>query len=138
MAFLALIIGAVLIVAAIRNSQNDLFTELGTDIPGFVIWAAAIVAIGMIGLIPALKPVSKGLLVLIVVVLILNNYQALLAGFGGAIKQGQQVGAAAPGSSPTSAASNASSSGSSPSPFDFLQAYVSGGGGDSAATGGGM
>lgn len=81
MILVALMIGVILIVAALRNSQGALFSALSTDVPEYVIWAAAILAIGAIGFIPGLKPVSRGLLALIVVVIVLNNYQAILAGF---------------------------------------------------------
>jgi len=78
---IALVLGIVIIVAAIRNSQGALFSALGTDIPGYVIWAAAIFAVGVVGYIPGLKNVSRGLLALVIVALILNNYQKILAGF---------------------------------------------------------
>lgn len=81
MILVALVIGVVLIVAAIRNSQGALFSALGQDIPGFVVWAAAIVAVGALGFIPGLKPVSRGLLALVLIVIVLNNYQAILQGF---------------------------------------------------------
>ena len=81
MILIALVLGIVIIVAAIRNSQGALFSALGTDIPGYVIWAAAIFAVGVVGYIPGLKNVSRGLLALVIVALILNNYQKILAGF---------------------------------------------------------
>lgn len=81
MILVALIIGAILIVAAVRNSQGALFAALGQDVPAFVVWAAAIFAIGAIGFVPGLKPVSRGLLILVIVVLILRNYQQILTGF---------------------------------------------------------
>jgi hypothetical protein len=77
----ALIVGLVLIVAAVRNAQGALFASLYADVPDFVVWAAAIFAIGAIGFIPGLKPVSRGLLALIVVVLVMNNYKNILSGF---------------------------------------------------------
>jgi hypothetical protein len=83
---IALFVGVVLIVAAIRNSQSDLFTAIGTDVPPFIVWAAAIVAIGAIGFVPGLKPISKGLLALVIVVLILQNYRQVIAGFQNAWK----------------------------------------------------
>jgi hypothetical protein len=76
-----LIVGAVFVVAAIRNTQGGLFAALGTDAPPFVIWFAALFLIGAIGFIPGLRPVSRGLLALILIVLVLNNYQAVIAGF---------------------------------------------------------
>lgn len=87
MILVALLIGAILVVAAIRNSQDALFAALGTDVPGFVIWAAAIFALGAIGFVPGLKPVSRGLLALVIVVLVLNNYQKILGGFTSAWQQ---------------------------------------------------
>jgi hypothetical protein len=84
MIFVALLIGAVLIVAAVRNSQGALFAALKQDVPAFVVWAAAIFAIGAIGFVPGLKPVSRGLLILVVTVLILRNYKQILQGFDSA------------------------------------------------------
>lgn len=111
MAFAILLIGAVLIVAAIRNSQSSLFSALKTDVPGFAIWAAAIFAIGAIGFLPALKPTSRALLALVFVVIVLKNYQSILSGFQtawqGAAAQAQGSGQAA-------------SSGSSGGPGDLL------------------
>jgi Flp pilus assembly pilin Flp len=81
MGLIALFLGIILIVAAVRNSQGALFSALGTDVPKFVIWGAAIIAVGMIGAIPGLKTPSRLLLGLVVTVLIVNNYQKLISGF---------------------------------------------------------
>ena len=88
MILVALIIGIILIVAAVRGTQNQLFAALMTDVPGFVIWAAAIFAVGVIGFVPGLKPISRGLLALVLVVIVLNNYKAILAGFA-SVSSGQ-------------------------------------------------
>ncbi len=74
-------IGAILIVAAVRDTQGDLFVALGEDVPAYGTWAAAIIAIGLIGFIPGFKPVSRGLLALIIVVLVINNYKQIVDGF---------------------------------------------------------
>ena len=95
MILIALAIGAVLIVAAIRNSQADLFTALGQDVPPFVVWAAAIFAIGAVGYIPGLKPASRGLLALVILVIVLTNYQAILSGFQSAWQSPAKVGSGA-------------------------------------------
>lgn len=87
MALIVVILGAVLIVAAIRNSHRTLFAALGQDVPGYVVWAAAILAIGIIGWIPGLTPLSRGLLALVIVVIVLNNYQSILNGFESAWTQ---------------------------------------------------
>lgn len=81
MILVALFVGAVLIVAAIRNSQAALFQALSTDVPGYVVWAAALLALGLIGFVPGLKPISRGLLALVLVVIVMQNYQAIITGF---------------------------------------------------------
>lgn len=83
MAFLVILIGALLIVAAIRNTQGDLFSALGADIPAFGVWAAAILALALIGFVPGLKPISRGLLALVLLVIVLRNYQGIISGFQG-------------------------------------------------------
>ena len=81
MPLILVLIGAVLIVAAMRDTQGDLFAALREDVPAYSVWAAAIVAIGLVGFIPGFRPVARGLLALVIVVLVVNNYQALVTGF---------------------------------------------------------
>lgn len=81
MILVLLFIGVVLVIAAFRNSQGALFTALYEDVPGFVVWAAAIFAIGAVGFIPGLKPVSRGILALVIVVIVLRNYKNIITGF---------------------------------------------------------
>lgn len=81
MAFLALLIAVVLIVSAIRNTHGELLSALGQDVPGFAVWGAAIFGLAMIGFVPGLKPVSRGLLTLVVVVIVLTNYRQIIGGF---------------------------------------------------------
>jgi hypothetical protein len=102
MAFLALVIGTVLLVAAIRDTHGNLFSALKEDVPGFAIWGAAIIALAAIGFVPGLKPVSRGLLALVLVVIILVNYKNIIAGFQGAWQGAQQQasGGASSGGSP--------------------------------------
>lgn len=83
MPFLALIIAAVLIVAAIRNTQGELLSAIRQDVPAFAIWGAAIFGVAMIGFIPGLKPVSRGLLALLIVAIVLANYRNVLGAFQG-------------------------------------------------------
>lgn len=103
MAFLALLIAVVLIVVAVRGTHGELLTALGQDVPGFAVWGAAVFAVAAIGFIPGLKPVSRGLLALVVLVIVLTNYQAILAGFSstwqGADAQAKGSGAGSPGGS---------------------------------------
>jgi hypothetical protein len=83
MILIALLIGAVFLVAAIRNSQAALFQALGQDVPAFIVWGAAIFAVGALGFVPGIgiKPVARGLVALVLIVIILSNYSAILAGF---------------------------------------------------------
>jgi hypothetical protein len=114
-----LLIAVLLIVAAIRNSQKALFTALGQDVPGFIVWAAAIVAVGAVGYIPGLKGASRGLLALVLLVIILRNYSAVVAGFQASAQAGAggsgstaQVGGGTASSAAPSAATVASVSSS--------------------------
>lgn len=119
MILVALLIGAILVVASIRGTQGVLFSALATDVPGYVVWAAAIVALGAIGFVPELKPISRGLLILVVIVIVLRNYQQIIAGFQGSIKSAETApssGEAASGAPVTSGLSSSPAAlpGSSP------------------------
>lgn len=81
MEFAALIIGALLLVSAFNNSYSQLVAELETDIPGFFKWGAAIVAILALGYLPGMKTPTRWLLALVLVVLVVKNYQQILSGF---------------------------------------------------------
>ena len=79
-----LIFAMLLIVTGVRGTYRDLFNALGQDLPPFMIWAAAIIGVGAVGFVPGLKPVSRGLLALVIVVLVINNYDKILKGFNDA------------------------------------------------------
>ncbi len=112
MIFVFLLLGVVLIVAAVRNSQGALFSALGEDVPGYFVWAAALLALGAIGWVPGLKPVSRGLLALVIVVLVLHNYQNIIKGFqnAGKFQASGNAGATAPSGIGSPAATGAASS----------------------------
>lgn len=84
MIVILLFLGCILLVSAIRNTQGALATALETDIPGYLKWAVAILAIGAIGSVPALRPLSRGLLALVIVVIFVTRYQAIFASLTGA------------------------------------------------------
>lgn len=68
--------GVVLISAGVRGTQDDLFELLKGDLTGpnnFMVWLAALGAVGATGYIPGLAPVSRAMLVLVLIVLILSN-----------------------------------------------------------------
>jgi len=76
MPFALLIIGTVLLVAGVRNSQDVLFSTVKGDFTGsnnFLYWFVAIILIGSIGYVPKLKPISTGFLTLVIVSLFLSK-----------------------------------------------------------------
>lgn len=76
MPFVMIISGIVLIIAAVRNTQQDLYFLLAHDFTGpnnFIYWTLAILVIGSIGYIPRLKPVSDGFLILVILALFLTK-----------------------------------------------------------------
>lgn len=111
MPFLLVIIGALLIVAAFNNSQMALASALEQDVPPFLKWAAAIAAIGAIGWIPGMQVLSRWLLALVLVVIVLSNYQQALAGFQ-SVAQSTQAGGG--GGQPTPAQTYAANPNAAP------------------------
>lgn len=81
MPFLALVIGALLIVVAFMGTQGQLATALTQDIPKFFVWAAAIGIIVGLGYIPGLGKPTRWLLGLVALVVVLTNYQKIIQGF---------------------------------------------------------
>lgn len=84
-----LLVGILILVAAIRGTLGDLWTLVKGDFIGqnnFIFWAVAIGVIWAAGKIDTLKPVSNAFLVLVLVVLFLThqgffgNLQAALQG----------------------------------------------------------
>lgn len=76
MPFVLMLAGAVLIVAAVRDTQQKLFYLLALDFTGqnnFVYWFLSILIIGALGYIPKAKPLSDGFLILIILVLFLRK-----------------------------------------------------------------
>lgn len=81
MPFILIIIGALLLISAVRNTYGDLATALEADVPPYSKWALAIVATGSLGYIPGMREISRWLLALVIIVIVLRNYQAMLNGF---------------------------------------------------------
>ena len=75
MPFALIIIGLALLVSGARNTQDQLFTLVEQDTAVFIPWAAAILVIGALGYIEALRPLSRGFLVLLIVVIFLKGGQ---------------------------------------------------------------
>lgn len=76
MPFILIVAGVVLLIAAVRNTQQDLFLLLAKDFTGknnFIYWVLAILIIGAVGYIPRLKPVSDGFLILVILTLFIRK-----------------------------------------------------------------
>jgi hypothetical protein len=89
MRIVAIVVGAVLLIVAVRGTYqnagginatngNGLFPLLKNDFESgnkgnFLAWFAAIFAIGAVGYIPQLKPVANSMLGLVILVLLLSN-----------------------------------------------------------------
>lgn len=76
MPFVLIIAGTVLLIAAVRNTQQQLFYLLASDFTGkdnFIFWFISILIIGAVGYIPKLKPVSDGFLILVILTLFLKR-----------------------------------------------------------------
>lgn len=85
MPFALLIIGLVLVTAAVRDQQAALIALIGGDFSGpgnFSYWVLAIIVIGSVGYLPKAKPVSDGFLVLILIALVLTRGSPSFPGGG--------------------------------------------------------
>jgi len=76
MAFALIIIGLVMVVSAVRNTQGCLVQVVQQDFTGqanFLYWVAAILILGAIGYSDTLRPLSDGLLIVILLALFLTR-----------------------------------------------------------------
>lgn len=76
MPFALIIVGVVLVVAAVRGTTDVLFSLVKNDFTGannYTYWLASILLIGAIGYIKPLQPLSRIFLALLVVVLVLSH-----------------------------------------------------------------
>ena len=100
MPFVFILVGAALLLVAVRNTHGTLGTLLVEDFTGsggavgFLTWIAAILAIGALGYIPQLKTASRGLLVLVFLALI-ASHQGVFENIKNAILNPPQQGLAA-------------------------------------------
>jgi len=88
MPFALLIVGAFLLIAAVRgqtDGPNGLFALVAGDFtgsPNYTFWIVAILLIGSIGYIQRVKPVSDAMLVLVILVLFLSKGNPAAVGGG--------------------------------------------------------
>lgn len=109
MPFALIIIGAVMVIAAVKNTQGTLGQLVKGDFTGpnnFIFWLAAMFLIGAIGYIPKAKGIATALLALVIVVLFLTkgNPQGVGGGFFAQLTKGlQSTTTAQPASQPAAA-----------------------------------
>jgi hypothetical protein len=85
MGFALIFVGLLLTVTAVRNTYSQLFSLVVSDFTGsgnFFYWAVVVIALGAIGYIKPLRPLSWALLTLLVLVLILSKGSPTLPGGG--------------------------------------------------------
>lgn len=76
MPFALIGIALILLVSGVKGTQKDLGNLIVGDFTGqgnFIYWVVSVMAIGGLGYIPKLKPVSDAFLVLILLVLFISN-----------------------------------------------------------------
>jgi hypothetical protein len=127
-----ILIGAILIVVAFNNTMGQLASELKADIPGYFVWAIAIAAVLGLGYVPGMKTISRWLLGLVVLVIVLVNYKAILAGFTSFASTGGSATAAGAATTPPNPASVVAAGGTP------TAGTVSGTSGAAATAGGGI
>ena len=89
MPFVLLAVGILFFIVAIQGTQGGLFALLKSEFVGtnsFVVWAAALVIIGLLGYIKPIRPISHAFLVLILLVLVLSNGKGFFSQFNAAIR----------------------------------------------------
>jgi hypothetical protein len=74
------IIGFVLIDSGFRGNAVALFQQFESDAKGFLAFGAAILILGALGISPSIRPISKGLLVLVFIVFFLKNGNQVVSG----------------------------------------------------------
>jgi hypothetical protein len=123
MIFGIIIVGAVLIATALKNTQHELGQQLGMDLlgkDGFIAWAGAVLGLGAIGYLPGMQQTSRELLLLVAVVIVVRN--------GGLFSNVQQALLQASASGPAP---------SIPAPASSAAGVAGGSGGSSGGSSGG-
>lgn len=76
MPFLFLIAGAVMMIAAVRGTHQELATLLHNDFTGkgnFIYWTFAILVLGALGYIKTIQPATRMFMALVVIALFISN-----------------------------------------------------------------
>lgn len=89
MPFVFIVVGIGLIVVAIRGTHAAAFDLLRSEFSGpnsFVTWALAIFILGGLGYVPVIRPITRALLLLVLLVIFLKNGSGLFARFNDQIR----------------------------------------------------
>lgn len=73
MPFALVIIGLIMVVSGVKGTHEALGAQLRSDFQPFVMWMAAIGAIGALGYVPELRRFSHYFMALIIVGMVLSN-----------------------------------------------------------------
>jgi hypothetical protein len=107
------IIGFVLIDSGFRGNAVALFQQFESDAKGFLAFGAAIIILGALGISPSIRPISKGLLVLVFIVFFLKNGNQVVSGIQSTISAGTNNTASPSNSTASSSSTTQDSSGAS-------------------------
>jgi hypothetical protein len=89
MPFVLLALGILFLVVSIKGTQGDLFALLQSEFTGsnsFIIWASALIILGLLAYIKPIRPVVHAFMALIVLVLLLANHGHFFSQFNQAIR----------------------------------------------------
>lgn len=115
MAFSLLAIGLLMLISSVRNTQDEVVALVEGDFTGrgnFFYWIVALLVVGAVGYIPKAKPVSDGLLVLILLSLFLTKGSPSYPGGGIFTQLTKALGATNQTQQPNLSSASGSSSGS--------------------------
>jgi len=90
MALSFIVIGLLLVIAAVQNTQGELFALVKENFSGpdnFLQWVFALFLVGAIGFIPRLKGFSVALLALVLLAIFLRNGTGFFAQLQKAVQQ---------------------------------------------------
>jgi hypothetical protein len=76
MPFVFIIVGLVFLVTAIRGTQSDMLGLVKSEFVGknsFIPWASAILILGALGYVKTIRPVTDGMIMLVVLAMVLAN-----------------------------------------------------------------
>jgi len=88
MPFVLIIVGTVMLVAAVQGTQAQLGSQIATDGQGFLKYAIAVGAVGAVGYVSDLRTISRLFMALILISLVLSNSKSgtgLIGNFQNAI-----------------------------------------------------